>query len=407
MIRAVAERYCFTLFGIWHGCLSCLDFSRYKSHNCSTERLAFGYPQRKGSPSDTMADKVEAIALVAASSDGVPSAVPAGSEAASGVQPLDVVEVKVDGQHDPSLCTVCKKPVDEENSIVVVCCVQKQPVVRRCKACHALKSRINRVVSKHGALAADWTQVSDAEKKEFYQNYQTLAGPDLLARLQETVTESKRRSSAVEFVGTGEYLDEADMNERYKHKPEQLANIFANTRNYFCAVRQVWLYEDVKYQRTARDAEEVCRVDKRNIQMIPKEQAGGDDGNLGLKKPKKKHTPDSSDLPKLKAGEKKKIGKKMEAMTTKRLHLMDLCAKAKGEKLKAMVPTYVLEAADKILEEAQTFTGSVEDCLAKERGNLKEILEGMDQQTEVLTDGGNRVKCQVEQAMLFLTELEK
>ena len=54
--------------------------------------------------------------------------------------------------------------------------------------------------------------------------------------MQETIVESKRLSTKVEFEGTGEYFDEADMNEKYKNKTEQLQNILANTRRFFCTV---------------------------------------------------------------------------------------------------------------------------------------------------------------------------
>ena len=146
---------------------------------------------------------------------------------------------------DASTCTSCKKPVNEENSVVLVRCPKKIPLARRCKACHTLKSRINHVMTKHGNLAQDWTKVTEEQKREFYKKYREPMGEDLMARMQETVTESKRISSSVEFQGAGDYLDE---------------------------VRQVWLYEDVKYKRTAKDSEEVSRTDKRKRQGIPTDQ---------------------------------------------------------------------------------------------------------------------------------------
>ena len=327
---------------------------------------------------------------------------------ASGVAPLDKPEKKVDGALEPSTCSTCKKPVNAENSVVLMGCAQKQPLARRCKACHSLRSRINRVTSKFGALAEDWTKVSEQEKQEFYKKYQDLAGEGLLTRLQETIVESKRNSTSVTFEGTGEYFDEMDMNEKYKNKPEQLANIFANTRNYFCPVRQVWLYEDVKYKRIAQDTEEVSRVDKRKRQMIPKDQAGNQDSAGSSKKGKKQlSTVENPNMPKLKSGEKKKILKKIEALTTKRLHLMDQCAKAKSEKLKALVPAYVLEAADKTIDEALAFSSKVEETLAKEYGDSKEIMEIAEKHLEALAEGGTRVKCQVEQALAFISEKEE
>ena len=298
--------------------------------------------------------------------------------------------------------------MNAENSVVLVRCPKKMPLARRCKACHTLKSRINRVMSKHGNLAEDWTKVTEEQKREFYKKYQESMGDDLVARLQETVTESKRVSSSVEFQGTGDYFDEEDMNDKYKNKPEQLANIMANTRTFFCPVRQVWLYEDVKYKRTAKDGEEVSRTDKRKRQGIPTEQcqdanASGSGGSKKKKVPGKAE----SDLPKLKAGEKKKILKKTETLNTKRLQLMDWCCKAKSEKLKTLVPIYVLEAADKVVDECTSFTTDIEATLASDHGNAKEILEGVESRMETITECAARVKCQVDQAQAFLNNQAK
>lgn len=85
----------------------------------------------------------------------------------------------------------------------------------------------------------------------------------------------------------------------------------------------------------------------------------------------------------------------MEVLTTKRLQVMDLCAKAKAEKLKTLVPAYVLEAAEKLIADAVQFSTKVEDVLAKEHGNVSELLETADKHCEVLTDSASRVKCQV------------
>eukprot|EP00913_Durusdinium_trenchii_P019248 g18090.t1 len=230
-----------------------------------------------------------------------------------------------------------------------------------------------------------------------------MVGDELLARLQESVTEYKRTSSSVEFTGTGEYYDEEDLKKRYEGKPEQLKNLLANTKTYYCPVKQVWLFEDVTYKRVARDAEETGRVEKRKVQMIPKddgEAAGNEPEERATKKNKGNKNKDNksggSQLPKFKAGEKKKMLRKMEGMTGKRLQLLDLCCKAKSEKLKALVPGYVLSASEKIVDEAITFTSEFERILASDHGDSKDLLERIDRNTEALNEAAARLKCQVE-----------
>ena len=363
------------------------------SETASTEHTAEQFE------ADTAKSTVEAAETVSQAPEAEP---------ASGVAPLQVPEKKLDTPLDPSTCTTCKKLVTAENSVVLVRCPKKMPLARRCKACHTLKSRINRVTSKHGNLAEDWTNVTDEQKREFYKKYQDSMGENLVARMQETVTESKRVASSVEFVGTGEYFDEADMNEKYQGKPEQLANIMANTRSIFCPLRQVWLYEDVKYKRTAKDSEEVSCTDKRKRQGIPIDQCqdANASGSGGSKK-KKGQGKAESDLPKLKAGEKKKIGKKMEALNTKRLQLMDWSCKAKSDKPKTLVPIYVLEAADKVVDECTAFTTDIEATLESNHGNTNEILEGVESRMETVAECAARVKCQVDQAQAFLNTQAK
>ena len=351
-----------------------------------------------------MADSASEAPAPTEASEVVPS--PAS---ASGVYPLETPESNVkQSDFDVSLCTSCKKPVDETNSVVLIRNAEKAPQSRRCKCCHALKSRINRICAKHGNLAKDWTAVSDEEKKTFYKNFGNLVGEDLIARLQETITECKKTSSLVEFEGTGDFLDEIDLREKYKSKPDQLQNILANTRTYFCNVRQVWLYEDVCYKRRAKDSEEVSRAEKRKIQAIPRDQATEGESGEVAKKPKSKKGKGANEAdtsqPKLKAGEKKKLLKKLEAMNTKRLTLMDWCCKARGEKLKELVPSYVIEAATKLIDEAVAFGNECENILACDHGNAKDLIDRLEELSEACNEATTRVKCQVEQAQGFLAE---
>ena len=324
------------------------------------------------------------------------------AETPSGVVPLDKVETGP-GLPAENLCSTCRKPVSEENGVVVARAVGKTATSLRCRACHNLKSRINRVLSHYGSLAQDWTKVTENEKKEFYKKYQEQAGPDLLTRLQETVTESKKTSSAVSFEGTGDFLDEIDLEEKYKNKPDQLAAIKANTRTYFCPVRQVQLFEDVKYKRTAVETEEYAKVQKRKRQSIPLEQGERDETAADSSQCKKgKKEAAKSELPKLKAGGKKKISKKVELMNAKKLQLMDWNCKARGDKVKDLVPGYVVKASTKLVDDAVAFGVECDSILESGHGDADEVIKKADAFMEQLTEMMGRVKCQVDQAHAFV-----
>ena len=319
---------------------------------------------------------------------------------ASGVVPLDKAETGP-GLPAENLCSTCRKLVSETNAVVVARAVGKTSNSLRCKACHNLKSRINRLLSHYGSLAEDWTKVTENERKEFYQKYKELAGSDLLTRLQETVTESKRTNSAVSFEGTGDFLDEIDLEEKYKNKPDQLTAIKANTRTYFCPIRQVQLFEDVKYKRRAVETEEYTKVQKRKTQSIPLEQ--GEPGTAADSSQCKKGKKEAAkiELPKLKAGGKKKIFKKLELMNTKKLQLMDWNCKARGEKVKDLVPAYVVNASTKLVDDAVAFGVECDSILESGHADADEVIKKADCFTEQLTEMMGRVKYQVDQAHAF------
>ena len=321
----------------------------------------------------------------------------------SGELALAQVEVSTVGpEPDEGRCATCKKRVDVANAVTLVRASTKGGPSLRCKACHALRSRINRVLARNGNLVPDWTDVSDEQKKHFYQNFHNLSGGDLLARLQETVSEVKKQATVVSFEGTGEFLDEVDLDRKYGEKQEQLANIKQNTRRFFCAIRQVWLYEDIRYIRKQKDEEEVSRVQKRKVQQIPKEQAAVEDKTKKAKEAKA--LPDQSKETKLKAGQVKKIQKKVTALNNKKLSVMDLCCKARLENVRDLVPTYVVQSATKVCDEVVAFVAMCDAAVSQEVGDAQALNTRADELQTQIGEAYQRMKTQVEQASAYAQE---
>ena len=50
--------------------------------------------------------------------------------------------------------------------------------------------------------------------------------------------------------GTGEFLDEADLKDKYKSKPDRLQGIMVNGRRFACPVSNTVLIEDMQYKAT-------------------------------------------------------------------------------------------------------------------------------------------------------------
>ena len=150
--------------------------------------------------------------------------------------------------------------------------MNKYNEVRCFRKCHALRARIARLTANHGALAQSWEEVSDKDKNAFYLECREKAGTELQFRMQETIHDSSSKKSVVNFGSSGIFIDEEDLNEKYKRKPEQLASIKANTRTMQCPVRKVKLYEDPEFKLTVDDTETRIQEKKRKAEFAREEE---------------------------------------------------------------------------------------------------------------------------------------
>ena len=74
----------------------------------------------------------------------------------------------------------------ETHSVIVVRAKAKTSKdIRRCKQCHNLRGRCERIVNKRGALAGDWTLLKEDGKRMFYEAAGKLVGNDLFLKIQE------------------------------------------------------------------------------------------------------------------------------------------------------------------------------------------------------------------------------
>ena len=155
---------------------------------------------------------------MASSSDaGLPSAeVPA--EIASALQVRDP---------DMLYCCSCQCPTSPDYSIIVV------RDIHRCRKCHKLRARIDRVTAKRSYLADDWTAVSETEKHKFFKECSDLAGNDLLMKMQETIVHSTVKTSSVKFTGTGNFMDKKEVIELVATANGEVQNTAAAEKGSF------------------------------------------------------------------------------------------------------------------------------------------------------------------------------
>ena len=98
----------------------------------------------------------------------------------------------------------------------------------------------------------DFTQVSGSKVEAFCRDRGDLRGEDLRSALQQVVTDWKQSTTELTFAGTGEFLDLESLEKKYADRPSQLESIKEKTYKFWDHIRGCYLYEDVRYTRTAQ-----------------------------------------------------------------------------------------------------------------------------------------------------------
>ncbi|CAE7365267.1 unnamed protein product [Symbiodinium sp. CCMP2456] len=319
-------------------------------------------------------------------------AAPSGYELGSLVVPA--VDPNVPTVHHAAafICCTCGQECTES-----VTCARhsKGSEVRRCRRCHASKSAIQRLARAHDGLVQDFARISDR---------------DLVARIEETVQCWQTESTKNSFRGTGEFLDEHELWTRYKDKPDgaqQYESVKRNSKQLYDRVREVTLYEDMKYTTAHEDTVERGRKRQRNLsaQQDMAEEAEDEEGqgHAEKKKPlfRKKGKGGEGQLPKLKKGDRSKITKRMEAVASQRMQCLDLLSRA--DKFDGMVPAYVCDCAKDCITEALAAQEEVDQILLDGHGSANDVLEQADKIFNNISSATSRLKLQVEQAASFKT----
>jgi hypothetical protein len=124
----------------------------------------------------------------------------------------------------------------------------------RCKDCNSLKSRVARMLSRRVALSGEKDELGSAfkdltkeEKVKFFASNSKTFGDELSVAVQDVITRVLKQTEETEFKGTGGFMDEHDLREKYAKKPKQADAILKNTRSMFDTIRDVMLYEDMVY----------------------------------------------------------------------------------------------------------------------------------------------------------------
>ena len=135
----------------------------------------------------------------------------------------------------------------------------------RCKCCHCARGRIQRVL-KSEDWGEDFKNISGEARAKLMLSAHNSFGSDLSKLLKVQLEQSHASSRLEVFTKGGGFVDEIDLNAKYKNKPEQLANIKANASQFTCPVRKCLMYQDPEYLLKNESREEHTSTTKRTIE---------------------------------------------------------------------------------------------------------------------------------------------
>ena len=107
-------------------------------------------------------------------------------------------------------------------------------------------------------LKDGWANVSKTDKTKVFQQNREILGPGLKAALTQTIEHTFRQKRETSFAADGDWLDEDDVKEMFKNKPEQFKHVLANAKTMTCPVRGITLYEVLKYKSHSSDHKEMA-----------------------------------------------------------------------------------------------------------------------------------------------------
>lgn len=146
----------------------------------------------------------------------------------------------------------------------------------KCKPCNKARYRCERVLREHPSIEAMASEAAD--KNSISAKCHELFGQDLVAKLRREYTVSTTATASITMEGTGEFLDEDDLKQKYEHKPQKLEAIKKNTKRFYDEVGEVQLFEDMTYKSIRTDTVSASRtvtatVDEKEEKIKPKAKA--------------------------------------------------------------------------------------------------------------------------------------
>ena len=153
-------------------------------------------------------------------------------------------------------CNLCSAEIGFADALRVNK-VRKTPTYR-CKCCNKLASRLQRCSNR-----PSWK--SKEEKERFFNDHNNDSNETLKKHLETLSIETDKESLMKQFAQKSAWLDEADLQKKYKDKPDQLQAVKQNATTMEHPTRKVTLYEDIEFLANIEETTEQSNEKKRQL----------------------------------------------------------------------------------------------------------------------------------------------
>ena len=184
------------------------------------------------------------------------------------------------------VCATCTRAlkVDKDGKVLHAVLKNKTRLMEKggtrvyvCVQCNRLSARVYKLTADNQDLSISFSTLTRDERADFFLKNADLMGKDLAKAITNTASLSYTDEQVDGFLASGKWLDEIDLDEKYKNKPEQLAEIKKRARTFVHPTRQVKLYEDLDFDSSAgltakRKAEQRVESQSNEQEKKPKRQ---------------------------------------------------------------------------------------------------------------------------------------
>ncbi len=270
---------------------------------------------------------------------------------------------------------------------------QAQPTYA-CKSCNRLSNRIYKAQAEDESLKGCMDKLTADDRKEFFVTHCEVLGPELAALLKTTATKSHLLVESEGFNANGDWLDEADLTEKYKSKPQQLESILAKARSFTHPIRGCLLYEDVEFKGQA------SHVTKRREEVT----ISAETEETAKKPPKKVKVAKPKEAKGLTDKAKEKATKLLEKIAAQKTSLEEAIATTKDAKYKEYIAPALCKRAEEALLEIVASSATVTLMLEEGwSGKGAEVEKEARQKLEVAKTARTRILKGIDDAAELLT----